>query len=200
MKKIDVKLIAFAAIAAAAVSCSNFQDDVNPHFVRSGKTVFMATREGTGPETRTIRQGDGSTAWLPGEAIGVTTYSPSERKYFTEFTSQNTDIAETAAFSGDLEFDGSQTVFACYPYDYDTDYYVTKGQAIFMSLRATQEAVAGNFSDNAFPAVAKSTSRNLYFRNIAAGAFGIELRRWRVYGVWVYGCMASAFTCLEPDN
>ena len=169
MKKIDVKLIAFAAIAAAAVSCSNFQDDVNPHFVRSGKTVFMATREGTGPETRTIRQGDGSTAWLPGEAIGVTTYSPSGRKYFTEFTSQNTDIAETAAFSGDLEFDGSQTVFACYPYDYDTDYYVTSGQAIFMSLRAAQEAVAGNFSDNAFPAVAKSTSRNLYFRNIAGG-------------------------------
>ena len=115
-------------------------------------------------DTRTVRQNNGSVLWSPGDAIHVFYGSMSSK-----FTASNTTAVATATFNGSLDgivYDDKNQFWALYPYS-DKDAF--DGQYLTFTLPNSQNAVAGTFDKNLFPAVARSKGLELSFRNVCGG-------------------------------
>ena len=128
------------------------------------KLVFTASRESVTPDTKTVRQEDGSVCWGPEEEISL--FCGSGTNGGSKFTSINTSTAETAEFEGSVNNPESVDYWAVYPYSTDNS---CDGLSITTVIPSQQKGVDGNFSDNAFPAMAMSASKSLTFQNICGG-------------------------------
>ena len=162
MKKIfKFVAISFAVLAGA---CTNEVVESPLSFTR--ELTFKASREGVSPDTKTVRMDDGSTWWNASEEISV--FYGSGSAGGSKFTSQNTSLQEIVEFTGNIQMSGSGKEFwAVYPYSQDN---ACDGSSITTVIPAVQTASEGNFSGDAFPAIAKSKTLDLAFGNICGGA------------------------------
>ena len=131
--------------------------------VRDGEISFVAFHADN-DATRTVRMDDGSVLWSPGDAIHVYYGSHSWK-----FTSSNTEPAATATFSGSLDgivYDDNTSFWALYPY-VEADSFADG--CLNFTLPQAQNAVAGTFDKDIFPAVASGKGPELAFRNVAGG-------------------------------
>ena len=157
MKNKSIWLI--PACLLVLVSCARETD--RP--VRDGEFSFVAFNADN-DATRTVRMDDGSVLWSPGDAIHVFYGSNSWK-----FTSSNTEPAATATFSGSLDgivYDDNTSFWALYPY-VETDSFASG--TLSFTLPQAQNAVAGSFDKDIFPAVATGKGSELAFRNVAGG-------------------------------
>ena len=126
---------------------------------------FTASREGLAPGTRSVRQGDGSVLWSPAEEVSV--FYGSGSNGGSKLTSNNTKPAETVKLTGSVQMTGTgKDYWAVYPYSADNS---CDGNSITTVIPTVQTAVPGNFSGNAFPAMAKSKTLDLAFWNLCGG-------------------------------
>ena len=81
------------------------------------------------------------------------------------FTSKNTERAEEATFTGKLP-EGSGTLYGIYPANSANS--VASDGTFSIEFKADQDAVAGSYDPEAFPAVAVSESNNMSFKNLCS--------------------------------
>lgn len=160
MKRLYLFGITILALIVLA-GCNDMKDFAEP---LETTIVLTATYEGVSPDTKTLRMDDGSTWWNPTEEISV--FYGSGSNGGSKFISKNTTIAETAEFEGSISMSGSQEFWAVYPYSTENS---CDGSSITTVIPATQTGVEGNFSDDAFPAMGKSSSLTMPFYNICGG-------------------------------
>ena len=160
MKKIyKYALIAFAAMSAFACNKMVETPEVT---APKGDVVFSATREALA--TKSERQADGAVWWSPYEEISV--FGEPGSIGGDKFTSTNTAAAATAEFTGMLSADDPAEYWAVVPYSSTTSF---DGTMVTMDIPEEQHGEADNFSDFAFPAIAKSASLGFEFKNICGG-------------------------------
>ena len=144
-------------------SCAQETEQPLKEPVVNGVLTFSAVNADDMP-TRTVRQNNGAVWWSPEESIHIFCGSLSSK-----FVSENTTASATATFTGSLEgmvYDGQTQFWALYPYS-DEDSF--DGQALSFTLPQQQNAVAGTFDRDLFPAIARSSSLELNFRNVCGG-------------------------------
>ena len=108
---------------------------------------------------------DGSVWWHPAEEISV--FYGGGTCGGRKFTSQNTSPQKLVEFGGFIQVSGyEKDVFTVYPYSQDN---ACDGHSITTVIPDVQAGSEGNFSGDAFPAIAKSNSYVFAFRNICGG-------------------------------
>ena len=161
------KCFKFVAISFAilAFACSRIDEvDESPMYLTRDLT-FIASWEAVSPTTKTVRMDDGSTWWNASEEISV--FYGSGTNGGSKFTSLNTTLQETVEFSGSMQMTGSWKDFwAVYPYDESN---ACDGSSITTVIPDVQTGSEGNFSGDAFPAIAKSNTNVFAFWNICGG-------------------------------
>lgn len=157
----------YAMIASAVLSlaaCNDLIESSEPAVDIERAIILTATREGTNPNTRSVRMDDGTTWWGPKEEISV--FYGSGSNGGSKFTSKNTTIAEITEFEGSISMSGNKEFWAVYPYSADNS---CDGSSIITVIPSQQAGVEGNFSNDAFPAMGKSGSLSMPFYNICGG-------------------------------
>ena len=157
------KALLFASAALAFLAGCN--DAIDDPLNSSKSIVLSATREGMSPGTKTQVMDGGAVWWQAAEEISVF-YAEGEGGI--RFVSRNTEPAASAEFvqadpGADVE---AEDCWAVYPYSADNAF---DGTSLTVTVPSLQTASEGNFSGDAFPAVARSDSRELAFRNICGG-------------------------------
>ncbi|MBR4809124.1 MAG: hypothetical protein IK031_02460 [Bacteroidales bacterium] len=149
---------AFALAALVIAGCTT-EKEFAP--ASGAELVITATRDAS---TRTAVQSDGKQIWWSAaEKIDVFYAGQS-----AVFTGQNAAPAATAEFRGSLDIlpDGETDIYAVYP---SSSVNAVDGGVITLEVPITQNAVAGTFADNVFPAVAVSKTSTMSFKNVAGG-------------------------------
>ena len=111
------KYIPLVLILVFSSACSGLPESYDPSFVQGVETTIIATQEGITPDTKTIRQGDGSVIWGPGEEISV--FRGAGTDGGNKFISTNTSNAGSVEFSGSLQAGDAEEIWAVYPYSSD---------------------------------------------------------------------------------
>ncbi|MBO4670451.1 MAG: hypothetical protein J5640_01220 [Bacteroidales bacterium] len=158
-------MIASAVIAAAA--CNKEVEAPESPASQGEKITLSACREDIASGTKSLLRDDLSVWWNTGESLSVF-FGPGSAGG-SKFDSQNADPAATANFDGTVETTGvdpDSDYWAVYPYSADN---TSDGSSVTIVIPDQQNAVEGNFADNAFPAVAKSKSLSLSFMNVCGG-------------------------------
>ena len=168
-----IKVVTIATVSAVLiVSCTITEPEgveANPAALQQEITITASFGE---PDTRTVREADGSVLWSPGDEISV--FYGSGTDGGSKFTSQNTEKAKVANFSGTVDIiTGGNDVsvedtyfWATYPYCSESS---CDGTSITTVLPSTQMAVADTFADDLFPAIGRSQGMNMGFYNICGG-------------------------------
>ena len=93
-----IKVVTIATVSAVLiVSCTITEPEgveANPAALQQEITITASFGE---PDTRTVREADGSVLWSPGDEISV--FYGSGTDGGSKFTSQNTEKAKVANFS-----------------------------------------------------------------------------------------------------
>lgn len=163
MKKIIVPFILLSVIGCTV----NVEEPVQ--FVQKEITITATSGE---PDTRTERAADGSVLWSPGDQISL--FFGSGSNGGNVFTSQNTETARVAQFTGSIGVItggnevsmGGQYFWAVYPYNASAS---CDGASITTILPSEQVATAGTFADDLFPTMGRSTGLSMAFFNICGG-------------------------------
>ena len=159
------KYIFMLSAALLGAACSDIIESSESVSFPEKEIILTATREGLQPGTRSFRQDDGSVWWNPAEEVSV--FYGSGSNGGIKFVSMNTAVAETVELQGSIQMSGTTEDFwAVYPYSGDNS---CDGSSIITVIPSEQTGVEDNFSNGVFPAVAKSDSRSLAFRNICGG-------------------------------
>lgn len=160
------------------VSCSEadgiFETSDVPYWKRD--LVIEATREGSESETRTTLQEDGSVLWNPADEISLFFMRGENGGY--KFTSQNTELAEVAEFTGSISgiTGGGENLtddayfWAIYPYSKEN---ACENNSLIARLPNQQPSVAGTVADDLILTVARSMNVKMGFKNVCGG---LELR------------------------
>lgn len=160
MKTINYLLMISAAVLGAA--CTESVDAIS---LPEKEITLTATRENLDPGTKSFRLDDGSVWWSPKEEVSV--FYGSGTNGGSKFSTMNTSIAETVELQGSVQMSGSAKDFwAVYPYSEDNS---CDGTSVTTVIPSCQTGVEGNFSNDVFPSVAKSSTMNLAFWNICGG-------------------------------
>ncbi len=160
-----VKYSFMITAAALAVACNDIIEPADTLSMPVKEVVLTATREGLELGTKSFRLDDGSVWWSPKEEVSV--FYGSGTNGGSKFSTMNTSIAETVELQGSVQMSGSGKDFwAVYPYSEDNS---CDGTSVTTIIPSDQEGVEGNFSNDVFPAVAKSSTMNLAFWNICGG-------------------------------
>ena len=126
------------------------------------KVVFHA---GWAPETKTVRQEDGSVWWSPGDEISLFTGEGDNGGY--KLTSTNTAPAANVDFVGEIgDKPENASYIAIYPYNTSNR---VSGQNVYATIPSNQVAKEGTFENELFVSIAVSDNENLYFKNICSG-------------------------------
>lgn len=136
------------------------------------EVVISAVREGNTPDTRTVRESDGSVEWCPMDEISV--FYTENTTGGSRFTCQSTEQTAIAEFKGRLEgviaggeyFTNGKYLYGVYPYSANTKF---KDGVTTITLSSNQTAVEGTFANGLFPTIARAQSVNLAFYNICGG-------------------------------
>lgn len=161
------KIYRFSFIAIAFIvllACRNLEESVELALSQGEITVLSAGREGLSPATKTVRQDGGSVLWQAGEAVSVFSGVGSEGG--SKYVSTNKEYAEKVELKGPAISSDTDIIWAVYPYSSENS---CDGNSIVTIIPAVQKGVDDNFSGNVFPAVAKSNTTELSFRNICGG-------------------------------
>ena len=141
------------------LSCAVKEQDVVPP---STEEIILSARFVGETDTKTVLDADYTTIlWMPHETISV--FGSGE---MAMFTSDNTEKAGVANFSGQLKNGANTPLYGLYPYDKDAT--ISSG-VITTSLPDTQEATPGSFADKQFVAIGKSDGREIGFYNVCSG-------------------------------
>ena len=160
---INISCIALSALSLYSCNVQEVNVESSSHF--DSQLVLIASREDVAPDTKSIRLEDGSTWWNAAEEISV--FYGSGTNGGSRFTSQNSEPQDIVEFSGSVQMSGSGKDFwALYPYSQMNE---CDGASIITVIPNIQTGSKGNFSDNVFPAIAKSNSLSLAFWNICGG-------------------------------
>lgn len=163
--KTIIRIAAITIIGLSLSNCAIKEESPDIASPVSTELVFTATREAVSPDTKTVRKEDGAVWWSPSEEVSVFNGSGSDGG--DKLVSTNTAVAQTVELSGAVHVSGSGKAFwAVLPYSPDNS---CDGSSVTMVIPSAQEAVDGNFSNNVFPAIARSTSLNLPFWNVCGG-------------------------------
>ena len=157
-------LLAFAALAMSA--CARNVEPTEPEGIQM---TFTAYQEGHDATKSTVQNGGTQVYWEPGDEIKVFFNGSSGR-----FTSQNTENATSATFTGTLpvvvggnEGAGITTkTWGLYPYRADA---ALDGDAMVTTLPAAQTGRAGSFAKNTNITLAHSEGYGLAFYNVCGG-------------------------------
>ena len=167
MKK---SILLIASVMAAGCSISEFDQQTA---IQVKELTITASREGDGPETRTVRnESNGAILWTPGDRISL--FYGSGADGGSEFTSQGTTNSKVTNFTGTIgvitggaDVSVQDTYFwGLYPYDESAS---CDGESITMTLSDYQVATPGTFAPNTFPAIGRSPGLNMPFYNICGG-------------------------------
>ena len=154
----------------AAVGCTmEVAVDEPASLVQKEITITASLGE---PETRTVRESDGSVLWSPGDQISL--FYGSGTNGGSCFTAQNTEAAKTVNFTGTIGvITGGNNVavedtyfWATYPYNATAS---CDGNSITTVLPSAQVAAADTFADDLFPSMGRSQGLNISFYNICGG-------------------------------
>ena len=162
---------AAAAVVALVVSCTVAQPETVLSSVLSEKEITITASLGE-PDTRTVRESDGSVLWSPGDQICL--FYGSGTNGGSCFTAQNTEAAKTVNFTGTIGvITGGNNVavedtyfWATYPYNATAS---CDGNSITTVLPSAQVAAADTFADDLFPSMGRSQGLNISFYNICGG-------------------------------
>ena len=163
----------FAIAIAALAGCTAIEGpavapDADGAYGASGaatELVFTATREAVAPDTKTVKLDNGAVWWNPAEEVSV--FYGSGTGGGGKFISKNDIIAETTSFTGSIQMTGTgKSYWAVYPYSSANE---CDGSGVTLVVPAVQTGSEGNFSDNAFPAIATAKSLKLPFWNVCGG-------------------------------
>lgn len=163
--KTTLKFVLLLFATGLAVACNDIIENAEPNPFLEKEIVLTATREGLTPGTKSFRLDDGSVWWKPAEEVSV--FYGSGSNGGSKFVSMNTSIAETVELQGSVQMSGSDKDFwAVCPYSEDNS---CDGSSVTTVIPDQQSAVEGNFSNDVFPTIAKSSSLSLAFWNICGG-------------------------------
>ena len=95
------KYLVITCASIMSFACTNLDDDLSVVTPKGAEITITASREGFEPNTRTIRESDGSVEWCPLDEISV--FYSNGASGGSKFTSQNTEQAAIAEFRGRLE-------------------------------------------------------------------------------------------------
>lgn len=160
--KMDFTLLAIALAAPLyAGACMEEPASVES---ASSQMTFVACAPGSDASTRTVRQSDNSVFWSANEDIRIFCGSSASGR----FTSTNSAPAARAEFTGSFQGTGNSSEYwAVYPYQETS---VFDGSGVTVNIPAVQTAVEGTFADTEFPCIARTSGRNLEFKNVCGGA------------------------------
>lgn len=131
--------------------------------------TIKAVMAESNPTKTVIQEGATSVLWEPAEEISV---------YFkgvgNKFTSQNTELAAVADFTGTFSAivganegaGASNLIWGLYPYRSDAS---SDGVSVTTTLPSSQKGRAGSFAQNTQITLAASTGLNLAFYNVTGG-------------------------------
>ena len=163
--KTIIKYFMITCVAVSVIACSDIIESEEDLVFPEREIILTATREGLQPGTRSFRLDDGSVWWSPNEEVSV--FYGEGSNGGSKFVSMNTSIAETVELQGSVQMSGSGKDFwAVYPYSEDNS---CDGSSVTTVIPDQQTAVEGNFSNDVFPTIAKSSSLSLAFWNICGG-------------------------------
>ena len=166
------KYLILVCASIMSFACTNLDDDFSVVTPEGTKITITASREGFEPNTRTIRESDGSVEWCPLDEISV--FYNNGASGGSKFTSQNTAQTAIAEFRGRLEgisaggedFTNGKYLYGVYPYSLDTKF---NDGIVTISLPSHQSAADGTFANGLFPTIARAQGVNLAFYNICGG-------------------------------
>ena len=169
MKKAFLLIPVLAAVLAGCKAVELEQLEA----AQDQRITIVASREGDGPETRTVRnESNGKILWSPGDQISL--FYGSGTDGGSLFTSQTTTNAAVTNFTGTIgvitggaDVSVDQPYFwGLYPYDGTAS---CDGASITTTLPAYQVATPGSFAPNTFLSVGRSPGLNMAFYNICGG-------------------------------
>ena len=160
MKRRSICIIMVAALAVFA-ACT---DPIESIFQNRRNNVTTLTAMTEQPGTKTTVVSGTHVYWEPGDEIAVFTDDTSGR-----FVTNLTEPSGTAVFEGVLpDPDGSNTIWAVYPYSKDAMLDRETGTLIAV-LPSTQVARAGSFGKDVNLSVARTNRDYLQFYNVGGG-------------------------------
>ena len=139
---------------------------------RQTQEIIISALSPDEPSTKTVRQSNGAVFWSPGDQLSI--FYGSGSNGGSLFTSLNTEAQQIADFRGTIEVitggdnipDEAIHFWGLYPYDANASCDAT---SITTSVKQTQIAKAGTFSDATFPSLGRSTGLKMPFYNICGG-------------------------------
>lgn len=167
-----IKCLIFACVALMSAACAEKEVEYSTVDSEGVEVVISAVRERNVPDTRTIRESDGSVEWCPMDEISV--FYTENTTGGSRFTCQSTEQTAIAEFKGRLEgviaggeyFTNGKYLYGVYPYSANTKF---KDGVTTITLSSNQTAVEGTFANGLFPTIARAQSVNLAFYNICGG-------------------------------
>lgn len=168
----SIRLSMIVCASALGFACTNIEEEMPIKTSDGVEITITAVREGFDPDTRTVRESDGSVEWCPMDEISV--FYGNGISGGSKFTSQNTEQAAIAEFRGRLDgisaggedFTDGKYLYGVYPYSIDTEF---NDGVTTINLPTHQTAVEGTFANGLFPTIARAQGVNLAFYNICGG-------------------------------
>ena len=154
-------ILGLSAFALLSLAACNKETEFIP---TPSEITITATRDDSAA-TRTVVQSNGTSVWWsPSDQIDMFC-GPGETP--AVFTGQNSEAAATATFKGELAVTEGQSFYGIYPSSRYSK--VDENGLVSVYLPDIQQAVAGTFAPDVFPAVAVSENTTLSFRSVAGG-------------------------------
>lgn len=159
MKLSHIYIMCATALFATACTSEAEQAPDVAQGSRKQMTFTVSQEDNSGAQTRVAFNSETKLIWEAGDKIGL--YDGTKTNEFTLIGDGGTTIG---AFKG--EANESDSYIALYPYS--DRIYIYDGTVRMLTLPAIQTATPGSFDKNAAIFVAKSSGKNLVFKNVAA--------------------------------
>ena len=147
MKKIFTKLMLWAVVATALVSCENNFEDATINGGELTQTVTLSANKPTEVRTEII---EGVPYWSKGDQIGVYTTQVKDADNYA-FANDNNEATLTTSFTGTTAV--ANTLFVYYPYTNFSNPVTEKG--VKVEILANQEPTAASFDGRTDLMIAK---------------------------------------------
>lgn len=147
-------------------------ESVNDNQLSGKELTIEASRESSGPETKTVRESNGSVLWTPGDAISL--FYGSGTDGGSRFVSNSAEVSPVTNFTGTItaitggaDISLQDTYFwGVYPYGSDVS---CDGTGVTLTLPTHQTAIPGTFDTMLFPSIGRSQGLVMGFYNVCGG-------------------------------
>ncbi len=168
----SIKCFVFVCASLMSFACNKIEEEPYAGYSNGVELTITAAKEDYIPDTRTIRESDGSVEWCPLDEISV--FYNDNGEGGNRFVAQNTAQTAIAEFKGVVEdfsiggedFTNGKYLYGVYPYSATTSF---SNGVTTITLPAIQTAEEGTFSNGLFPTIARSQGLNMAFCNICGG-------------------------------